>query len=438
MKNSKKSSNRKGRLILWCVSFALAFFFWLYVAGTNDVPVEETYDLIDIVYDDSSLAPHGLVVQSISIDTVNITIMGSQSDIKSASIADISAKISLKNITEPGEYSLPVDITTPDGTTLTHQTVKTVNVIVDRPSEKVFSISGASVEPIDYTLESGCYLGEYVLSESTVVVKGPTLVLNTINKVKVRTASIGSATNGKKVTASIVLLDASGKEINNKNLTFSDNVSSLTVTLSVYMQKTVKLTASGENGYFNADNFKVTPSEVTLVGDPAILSKYSEILVYKVNELTTPTNEDLLKQSAGIVSLPDGLTTTDGKATLEGVTVDVYLKDKNAPKEITIAASSINVTSNHGFVAKKNVTIRVYFASSSGIDNISLSDIHAYVNASDIDEPTNDVPVTISLADSVRGYAYILSTDVYTVDIGIPTIKDDAPSVDGDVTPLRD
>ena len=219
MKNSDKSSNKKGRLILWCVSFALAFFFWLYVAGTNDVPVEETYDLIEIVYDDSSLATHGLVVQSVSIDTVNVTIMGSQSDIRSASIADISAKISLKNITEPGEYSLPVDITTPDGTTLTHQTVKTVNVTVDRPSEKVFSISGASVEPMDYTLESGCHLGEHVLSESIVVVKGPTLVLNTIDKVKVRTASIGSATNGKKVTASIVLLDASGKEINNSRIT---------------------------------------------------------------------------------------------------------------------------------------------------------------------------------------------------------------------------
>lgn len=449
MKNSKKSSNKngsslhrgsrkKGRLILWCVSFALAFIFWLYVAGANDVPVEETFDLIEIVYDDSALAPHGLLVQSVSIDTVNVTIMGSQNDIKNARISDISAKISLRSITEPGEYSLPVDITTPDGTTVTHQTVQTVSVTVDRPSEKVFNIDSSSVEPTDYTLENGCYLGDHLLSESVVVVKGPTLVLNTIAKVKVRTASIGSATNGKKVTASIVLLDASGKEINNKNLTLSDNVSSLTVTLSVYMEKTVQLSASGKHGYFSKDNFKVTPSEVTLVGTPEVLSKINEIPVFTIDETKTPVDEDLLAQTSGIITLPDGVTTKAGNATIEGVIVDVYLKDKVRSREITIASSSIDVTSNHGFVATQNVKVRVYFASSSSIDDIPPSAIHAYVNAADIDKATEDVPVTITLSETVKGYAYILSTDSYTVNIGILTIKDDAPSVEDEVNPLRD
>lgn len=449
MKKSKKSSNKNGsslhrgsrksgRLILWCVSFALAFFFWLYVVGASDVPVEETFDLIEIVYDDSALAPHGLVVQSVSIDTVNVTIMGSQSDIKNARVSDISAKISLKNITEPGEYSLPVDITTPDGTTVTHQTVRNVSVTVDRPSEKVFSINSSSVEPTDYTLDSGCYLGEHTLSESVITVKGPTLVLSTISQVKVRTASIGSATNGKKVTADIVLLDASGKEINNKNLTFSDNVKSLTVTLSVYMEKTVQLTASGTHGYFGKDVFKVTPSEITLVGAPEILSGIDEINVYTIDETKTPVSDDLLAQSAGMISLPDGVTTKDGKATVEGVTVDVYLKDKIRSVEITLAASSIDVTSNYGLKATKNIKIRVYFATSSGIEDIPPSAIHAYVNAANIDKATDDVPVTVTLSESVQGYAYVLSTDVYTVDIGVPAVKDDAPSVDGGVTPLCD
>jgi len=454
LKNTKKTSSKssalhrekkgKGRLILWCVSFALAFIFWLYVAGANNVPVEETYDLIEIVYDETGLAQYGLTVQSVSIDTVNVTIMGSQRDIKAANASDISAKISLNAIKEPGEYSIPVDITTPDGTTVTHQTVKVVNVTVDRPSEKVFRIDTHSVEPTDYTLESGCYLGEHVLSESVISVKGPTRILDTIAKVKVRTASIGSATDGKTVTATVVLFDANGKEINNKNLIISDNASSLTVTLKVYMEKTVKLTASGRYGYLGDSNFKVTPSEITLVGSPDELSKIDAINMFTIDETKLTMTEDLLGQKTEIYQLANGVTTKDGKTAIEGVTVDVLVKDKVRRQEITVVAREIEVDSGsnaslgYGCEAANDITVTVYFTASSNIDSVTSSAIHAYVDASGLSDISKELPVIITVNEAFSGHIYIVDADSYTVNIRPPLIKDDAPSFDGGATPISD
>ena len=151
MSNIKKANARgvgpkKRRIwILWIVSLVLAFTFWLYATSLDNITVEETFNLIDIEYDNTQIKQHGLVVQSISIDTVNVTIMGSQREVRDVSKSDIKARISLESITQPGEYSLNVNITTPDKTTLTAQTVEKVTVTVDKSSEKIFMISPDSM-----------------------------------------------------------------------------------------------------------------------------------------------------------------------------------------------------------------------------------------------------------------------------------------------------
>ncbi len=432
-----ESPKKKRRWILWCVSFVLAFMFWLYVAGASDVPVEETYDLIEIQYDSSLITPYGLVVQSISIDTVNVTIMGSQRDIKVSGNSGISAKISLSGITDPGEYSLPVTITTPDRTTVTHQTVENVTVKVDRPSEKIFEIKPDNIDLVDYTLDSGYRLGDHSVSESFITVKGPTLELETVKSIKVRTASIGAASDGKTVAANIILLDANGKEITSKNLSISENAYSLTVTLSVYMQKTVKLTASGKHGYFNEENFSISPSEVILKGSPDVLRGISSINVYTVDE--TKTLEDQIGIQLESYSLPAGVTTADGKAVIENITVGVYVSGKVVEREVKLYPDDIEVASLNGMkVTTKSITVTVCLSASADPEmNISALCIDAYVDARELTSP-GKLSLVLSIKEEYRDMIYLRNDKTYEVNIGIPEVNDDTPSIGGEVSPLAD
>ena len=94
-----------------------------------------------------------------------------------------------------------------------------------------------------------------------VTVYGPTLEIDTIDKVKIRTSNIGKASDKMTVAAEVVLLDKYGDEINSPNLSVTMNADMLTVKLSVYMQKSVPLTVNCKHGYFGSENITISPSE---------------------------------------------------------------------------------------------------------------------------------------------------------------------------------
>lgn len=435
-KSNKTTRNKNRHWVLWVTSVILAFVFWLYVAGASDVAIEETYDLIEIQYDSSRIKQYGLVVQSISIDTVNVTIMGSQRDIKGSGEPNISAKISLDSISEPGEYSLPVMITTPDRTTITHQTVDSVTVKVDRPSEKDFAIDSSLIELVGWTLDSGCFFGTHSISESHVTVKGPTLELDTVRSVKVRTASIGTASDGKTVTADIVLLDANGNEINSRNLSVSENTDDLTVTLSVYMQKTVSLVATGKYGYFGSENLSVSPSEIVIKGTPDAVRAVSSIKVLEIDETKTVTDRSNIPVNG--ITLPKGITTATGESTVNAE-VTVSITGKVTDHKITIPKDKISVHSpNNKMKALEDVEITVRLSASADADivkNLSAASLIVTVDASKVTTTDDaELPLTIVVADEFKGLIYLIDM-TYTVKVGVPTVSDDTPSIE-DAVPL--
>jgi len=206
----------------------------------------------------------------------------------------------------------------------------------------------------------------------------------------------------------------------------------------------VKLTASGRYGYLGDSNFKVTPSEITLVGSPDELSKIDAINMFTIDETKLTMTEDLLGQKTEIYQLANGVTTKDGKTAIEGVTVDVLVKDKVRRQEITVVAREIEVDSGsnaslgYGCEAANDITVTVYFTASSNIDSVTSSAIHAYVDASGLSDISKELPVIITVNEAFSGHIYIVDADSYTVNIRPPLIKDDAPSFDGGATPISD
>ncbi len=413
----KSNKNKKiKRLILWCISFVLAFILWLYAAGANETAIEQSYDLISIKYDSTPIKSYNLVVQSISIDTVNVTIMGSPRDLKNVSVSDISANISLDSITKPGEYKLSVMITTPDKTTLTSQTVDTVIVKVDSPSEKSYPITTDSIDLVGWTLDPGCHFGTPTISATRVTVYGPTLEIDTVDKVKIRTASIGKASDKMTVAAEVVLIDKYGDEINSPNLSITMNADVLTVTLSVYMQKTVNLTVNCKNGHFGSENVSISPSEVIITGSPDVIQEISSINLADIDE----TKELTDRVFTADIPIPAGvnkITTADGKAI---TSAEVSIKVSEIKEHtISLLPENITVYSSDSKVALTGADIRIRLSSGADEDilaYITPSDIIASVNASVASEG-DSLPLVLTVSEKLRDYVYILNIE-YKVTVG--------------------
>ena len=416
MKFSIKSHKKSRRLVLWIVSFVLAFVLWLYAAGANETAVEQSYDLIPITYDSTSIKQYNLVVLSMSIDKVNVTIMGSSRDLKNVSVSDISANVSLDSITKPGEYKLSVMITTPDNTTLTSQTIETVIVKVDSPSEESYPISADSVELVGWSLDSGCYFGTPTVNATRVTVYGPTLEIDTIDKVKIRTSNIGKASDKMTVAAEVVLLDKYGDVINSPNLSVTMNAEVLTVKLSVYMKKTVPLTANCKYGYFGSDNLSVFPSEVVITGTPDSVKSISSINLADIDEtkeLTDRTFNANIPLPAGI----EKITTAEGE---DITSAEVSIKVSQI-RELTVSLlpENIIVYSSDSKVALMGADVKIRLSSNASEDvfkYITASDIIASVNASSARDG-DILPLVLTVSEEFKDSVYILALD-YTVTVG--------------------
>lgn len=429
-------TRKKRTWILWIVSFILAFTFWLYATGLNNVSVEETFDLIEIEYDSTAIRPHGLVVQSISIDTVNVTIMGSQRDMKNVLNTDIKASVSLDSITQPGVYhDLPVNITTPDKTTLISQTVEKVTVKVDKSSEKVFRIDSDLVKPSGFTLKAGCQFGKSTVNATKATVTGPTLELDMVKGIEIRTSSIGNASDGQTVAAEVVLLDEYGEEINTKNLSVKVNTDILTVKLSVYMEKTVKLTARGKHGYFDDSNVEVFPSSVVLTGSPDAIEKISYISVADIDE----TKERLDREfTVTEFSLPDGvtMTTVDGMEVTEAQVRILVSEIRSA--SVKVAAKDIEIISTSGLGAQEDLSVLVRFAAGAdpSLMQSSLPSSCIIANADATGAKEGDkIPVVLLVAEGFRDSIYLVDIK-YEVAVGPSQISGNTPSIGDAVTPL--
>ena len=408
-RSEEKRKDKKGTWSIWLISFILAFSIWMYAMGNSDTNQESSFDLIPIEYDNSQIKNYNLVVQAISIDTVNVKIMGKRNDMRAITADQISADISLEDIEDPGEYQLDVRITTPDRTTITYQTVERVPVTVDRPSERSFPIGQDDIILSGWTLEPGCAFGKPTVNATKVTVKGPTLLLETVDKVKVRTAPIETAHDNMTVSAEVVLTDVYGDEIHNSALSVSVNSDGLRVTLSVYKEKTVPLSVNCKYGYMGDGNVVIEPSSVVIKGSPDVVNGISAISVFNVDETVVMTDEDHTCQ----IKVPDGVTVSDQSGqTVTSAKVKVNVSDI-ASNVISLAPERVNLPAECGKRVRSAINITVRLADGADMNllyTLSPEEITATASSSVIGIGSTRVPISVSLPEGLRKSVYIVGS----------------------------
>lgn len=390
----KKS--KRTYMIARILAFLAAFLLWVYVASTNTTTDEQDFNLVPITYREASVLKneYGLIVQSISIDTLNVTLMGNKTDVRSISTSDVKAYVNLGSITKAGEYELDVYVDAPSGTTCVAQTVDKVVVNVDKPSHKTIALSTDNVVLSGWSLEKDCFFGDITLSSNEIVLEGPTLELEKVEDIKLRTDVIGNADSSFVATASVHFLDSDGDEIVGSGVSVQGG-NQLQVSVQVLKKVKVKLVLNGKNGRLSDEQVTIVPGHVWLTGEPDTLSGIKELSIGKIDETTL--TEDLVKDftltfDGAEITDEDGEKITTAKATVryveEPITtftvaeVPVYAGDE------LVGYVDVDVTADHAEDAEvlrgmkaANITVRAVADALGDLEKMDVSFEKPYISA---------------------------------------------------------
>lgn len=325
--------------------------------------------------------------------TVNVKVSAPTSRLATLTASQIKVQANVSDtITAPGTYEIAYNVILPEsGMTCVSKSPDTITVTVDEVETKTVPVS---VEMSDKAA-SGYLFGTPELSVDSVEISGPATILNQISK-----AVVSMDTAGIKETLSnnysYKLVDDKGNAVDTTNI--SRSIASVTVTLPVKQVKSVPLevTISPENAE-DSITTSISPKTVEIVGDPSAISAVKSIHLGAIN-VTNAQNGDTHEFD---ISLPTGVSLTDGQPTTATVTVsieedttkeytinEIKLEDINEDETATVSleTTSLNVT----LIGKKKL-----------LDSIDSSDITAVaqLSSSDLSDGQHTIGVTISSPD---------------------------------------
>ncbi len=349
------------------ISLLLAFVFWLFVFATNDSTrtMEQTFDVVPVMLiGTDEISKHNLGVQDMSFYNLNITLKGTRSALAAVSADNLTAYIDLSDITVPGEYTKTVKFSMPSGVALADSMQKEeVTVTVDTVSVKNFSITANNLYIESFLLGDNLSidLARAVLSVDSVKFEAPTMLLDRIVSVRVRSTATLTLTGNSNLSAIVEALDNEGEVITSHDLkmTMYDRGSEktqVTVSLPLIEEKHLPLTVKEKDGLTN--QFTVTPGTVLVKGDPAVVSKLTELSLGELSVKTLASSAGQATVKLPLPEAPEGIyeiLQNDGTSFDNAqISVTVSLLSE---KTLTISKSLITVVGKTAEILDEAVTL---------------------------------------------------------------------------------
>ena len=397
--------NRKFDMIARVLAVLAALLLWIYVVSTTTVSEEKDFSLIPVTCsgEESMRSEYGLVVQSISIDTLNVRLMGNRQDLRKVTGEEVKAYVSLAEIDMAGEYELKVYVDVPSGITVVSQSVSQVVVEVDRTAQKKLSVGEQNLSLRGWTLPDGCYFGNINSSVNQITVEGPTMSLNKVASVELRSDVIGDADESFTVTATPYLLDSKGNIITDSALSIRE-AGQIKLSVEVLKSKTVPLKLQGKYGYLTDSQYTLSPSTAVIVGDPQKVDATDSLTIAVVDETL------LTAGATGKYPLfVDGLVVTDSH-NIPLSTIDAKFDLSKLP---LLTVKEVPVVRGGNTVGSVTVTVRgVSEEVAAIVQAVTAKDIVVY---SGTDQPEGAVDaMTAVVSESLRAYVYAIEISDYS------------------------
>jgi YbbR domain-containing protein len=275
-----KRTKKRSTVLPKILSVFAAIILWLYVYQAveyegviKDVPVSfENFN--------NNL---GLDIVSGYESTVDVTLKGTKSAINKLTKNDIKATVDLSQVTELGDYTLPIKTDPPNGAKIVEQSISEINLSVDKTIKK-----SISVQPkINYTLQYPYEIGEVSVEPGEIEVTGPETDINAISTAEAE-INLGSIRNNVISSVPLVLKNANGYEVSSKYIVMKPG----TAKISVSVLKTALYGIKPDIQYNGNYNITYQPTKVYVKG-----------LVNDVDAINEVNTEQLVINLAGAYNI---------------------------------------------------------------------------------------------------------------------------------------
>ena len=412
---------RRTKLYSLLLSIFVAFGLWLYVVTNVSQGDDKTFYNIPVVMEgESVLNERNLMITSVSTKSVSMHLSGTRSNLNKINSGNITVKVDLSSIREPGENialsytpTYPGDVPS-NAFVVESQSPSRIYVNVDYRRNKEIPVeikwTGTRSESYLYDTENA------VLDNSTVTIVGPAAVADQISRAVIE-IDLSKRTESMRESFRYTLCDEEGTPVNAEQITTS--VEEVRVDLQIQRIKVVTLTADliyGGGATEQNTTVKIEPQTIRVSGSEAVLADVGDI--YSVGTINLAELEKVSNTLTYTVTMPEGVTNQTG---VSEVTVTVTFTGLKTKDFIIDNILPINVPQGlEAEIINANLTVKVR-GPASQIEKLTEEDITAVVDFSNAEIGTATYKATITFAD---GFASVGAMKTYSVSATVQAAED--------------
>lgn len=297
------------------LSFTVAFGLWLYVVSNVSMEDDITFSGIPIVLEgEAKLTEQNLMVTSISAETVSLNLYGAREDLNKVDVSNMSVKVNLSDIEEPGEKiprtytpSYPSTVS-PGDFEVSNKNPATIYVSVDyrRTFEIPVVVKWIGTRSGDYIYDTE----NAVLDYPTITISGPAAVADQIDHAEIEvdlTGKVESISESFRYT----LCDADSNPVDAQRITTS--VEEVRLEAQIQRIKELDLVAEiiyGGGATKNNTVIDIKPDVIRVSGGEAVLKELGD--TYTVATINLADIEKSTPDLKYTLTLPEGVTNQTG------------------------------------------------------------------------------------------------------------------------------
>jgi len=402
------------------LALAIAFGMWVYVITTVSPGSEETFHNIPVVREgESVLQERGLMITQVSSTNVSLTLSGTRKDLAKVNSGNITLKVDISKIYEPGTHvlrytpSYPGDVASNAFVVESRQPESITFVVEERRSKEIpVEIVWVGSAPEGFVTEKE----DSVLDYPMVMVAGPASVADQIEKAVIE-VDLNDRRESISESYRYTLCDKEGNPVDAALIT--TNVQEVRLDVKIQRFKEVALTYQlVEGGGATEKNTRITMSvkSILVSGSDAALENLGDNLVVGTINLAniSGTGADLIMP----IHLPEGITNLSGIAeTKISVSLTGLKTEKFAIEDFEIinvpAGMEVELTTK-----KLDIMVR---GPINVMQKLTAADIRVIVDFNGAEAKSDYFPVTITFAS---GYNTVGLMDTYSVFATVRAVAD--------------
>ena len=379
----------RNKNVLRLLSVVLALFLWFYVVAVENPYSERKITKIPIQFvNHEELESRGLAIDYSDVQTMDVVISGSRSDVMKVSADEITATVDLTGY-EKGKNYANITIKVPSKVELVDQRIQVIPITVEKlqAAKKKLNIqfTGTASKEKEAKL--------FAQDIEQVKVSGAQSQVAKVSKVFADLDVSKLTDNSKKYSLKIYAADAKGKEITGVELSHTK----VGVQAGLYSIKSVPLSLDlkGEPAAEYRVSALDAPKTVKIAGFADELEKIDKLV-------SNPIYLSDLTESKKIpieITLPEGVELAEQDA----VVLDVKIKGLES-KEFAILSSNVSIrglaTGKNATVENATLKVKAYVKDASA-SSISTDDIALYVDLTGLENGEHKVKVRAEQVDGI-------------------------------------